>query len=232
MKNRRNYYRILHVQPDAPTEVIRSSYRTMMQRLRMHPDLGGDHQNAALVNEAYAVLMNPTARAEYDASLASNRNAKQGKSAMTINQTENKEHCPFCYRQHSLGKAIEPESVCTDCWSPLFPAEKQTFKRCGQRTIQRIGKQWPVAIYTRWPQSSPHTGQTQDVSLNGIQLLTTKAMSDGQIVKITGKTLDSVARVVNHQEIPNADTMQWRIGLEFITLCFHQTHGTFVSLDV
>ncbi len=232
MKNRRNYYRILHVQQDAPTEVIRSSYRTMMQRLRMHPDLGGDHQNAALVNEAYAVLMNSTARAEYDASLASNRNDKQGKSATTVNQTENKEHCPFCHRQHSLGKTIEPESLCTDCWSPLFPVEKQTFERCGQRTIQRIGKQWPVAIYTRWPQTSPYTGQTQDVSLNGMQLLTTKAMSGGQIVKITGKTLDSVARVVNYLEVPNANTMQWRIGLEFITLCFHQTHGTFVSLDV
>ena len=42
MENRRNYYRILHVQPDAPTEIIKSSYRTLMQKLRMHPDLGGD----------------------------------------------------------------------------------------------------------------------------------------------------------------------------------------------
>jgi DnaJ-class molecular chaperone len=50
--NRRNYYRILHVQPDAPTEVIKSSYRTLMQRLKMHPDLGGDHSEAALINEA------------------------------------------------------------------------------------------------------------------------------------------------------------------------------------
>jgi hypothetical protein len=41
MKNRRNYYRILHVQEDAPEEIIRTSYRTLMQRMRMHPDLGG-----------------------------------------------------------------------------------------------------------------------------------------------------------------------------------------------
>jgi hypothetical protein len=39
-QNRRNYYRILHVQPDAPMEVIRASYRTLMQKLRFHPDLG------------------------------------------------------------------------------------------------------------------------------------------------------------------------------------------------
>jgi DnaJ-class molecular chaperone len=66
MKNRRNYYRILHVQPDAPREVIRSSYRAMMQGLRMHPDLGGDDGNAALINEAYAVLTDPGQRAAYD----------------------------------------------------------------------------------------------------------------------------------------------------------------------
>ena len=34
----RDYYRILHVQPDAPVEVIRSSYRTLMQRMRAERD--------------------------------------------------------------------------------------------------------------------------------------------------------------------------------------------------
>ena len=65
--NRRNYYRILHVQPDAPEAVIRASYRTIMQRLKAHPDLGGDGQAAALLNEARAVLTDPARRAAYDA---------------------------------------------------------------------------------------------------------------------------------------------------------------------
>lgn len=68
-ENRRNYYRILHVQRDAPPAIIKNSYRTLMQRLKMHPDLGGDHWNAAVINEAYAVLSDPKKRAEYDASL-------------------------------------------------------------------------------------------------------------------------------------------------------------------
>ncbi len=55
-KNRRNYYRLLHVQPDAPIEVIKASYRTLMRTPGNHPDLGGDGANAALINEAYAVL--------------------------------------------------------------------------------------------------------------------------------------------------------------------------------
>ncbi len=63
----RIYYDVLHVSRDAPVEIIRSSYRTLMQRLKKHPDLGGDAATAALINEDYAVLTNVERRAEYDA---------------------------------------------------------------------------------------------------------------------------------------------------------------------
>jgi curved DNA-binding protein CbpA len=43
MTNRRNHYRTLFVQPDASIEVIRANYRTLMRKLKLHPDLGGDH---------------------------------------------------------------------------------------------------------------------------------------------------------------------------------------------
>ena len=66
MKNKRNYYRILHVQPDAPTEVIRASYRTLMQKLKQHPDLGGEHWNASIINEAHDVLVDIDRRHAYD----------------------------------------------------------------------------------------------------------------------------------------------------------------------
>ena len=65
-ENRRNHYRVLHVQPGAPTEVIKASYRALMGPLRHHPDLGGDHHVAAMINEAYAVLSDPVKRREYD----------------------------------------------------------------------------------------------------------------------------------------------------------------------
>lgn len=68
-RNRRNHYRILHVQPDAPLEVIKANYRTLMQKLKLHPDLGGDHWNAACVNAAYAILSDPVRRAAYDREL-------------------------------------------------------------------------------------------------------------------------------------------------------------------
>lgn len=71
--NRRNYYRVLHAQPEAPLEVTRASYRTLMSTLRQHPDLGGDTAAAALLNEVYAVLRGPQRRARYDATLIPRR---------------------------------------------------------------------------------------------------------------------------------------------------------------
>jgi len=72
-RNKRNYYRILHVQPDAPLAMIKASYRTLMQKLRKHPDLGGDEWDAAVVNEAYFVLSNEHRRRAYDARLSAER---------------------------------------------------------------------------------------------------------------------------------------------------------------
>lgn len=62
-----NYYQILHLHPDAPAPMVRAAYRTIMQKLKAHPDLGGDATNAALINEAYEVLSNADKRKRYDA---------------------------------------------------------------------------------------------------------------------------------------------------------------------
>ena len=69
MNNRRNYYRMLNVQPDASQEVIRASYRALLQKLKLHPDLGGEQWSASHINRAYNVLKNPEKRAAYDKKL-------------------------------------------------------------------------------------------------------------------------------------------------------------------
>jgi len=66
---RRNYYRTLNVQPDASLEIIKNNYRTLLQKLRLHPDLGGKHWNASIINEAYNTLRHPEKRATYDKNL-------------------------------------------------------------------------------------------------------------------------------------------------------------------
>src|SRR5262245_32346388 len=115
MENRRNYYRILQVQPGAPVEIIRASYRTLMQRLKAHPDLGGDHRTAALINEAYAVLTNPEKRAAYDRDVQSRlTTARSGSSGDNAGPTQ---ECLFCGAQEPVRSTI-----CSTCASPLLPA--------------------------------------------------------------------------------------------------------------
>ena len=96
MQNRRNYYRLLQVQPDAPLEVIRASYHTLMRELKQHPDLGGSSSHAALLNEAYKTLSNSTLREEYDKKLFS-RYTKQSLATNTFgHHMQPHQLCPLC----------------------------------------------------------------------------------------------------------------------------------------
>jgi len=58
-------------------EIIQSSYRTIMQKLKAHPDLGGDTWNASVINEAYQTLVDPIRRTYYDEKLFSATNIKK-----------------------------------------------------------------------------------------------------------------------------------------------------------
>ena len=53
--NRRNYYRLLHVQADAPAEVIKAAYRALIAL--HHPDKGGSTWLAGRLNEARDYLL-------------------------------------------------------------------------------------------------------------------------------------------------------------------------------
>ena len=84
-----NYYQLLHVLPDAPSPVIKASYRAMMQKMRHHPDLGGDPARAQLLNEAVDTLCNPDRRAIYDSKLQTlNSQLKQDATTQTAGDEE------------------------------------------------------------------------------------------------------------------------------------------------
>ncbi len=72
MKNR-TYYEVLEVNHAANAEVIHAAYRALMSSLRRHPDLGGDPEEAKLINEAYDTLRDPIKRAYYDERLKNDR---------------------------------------------------------------------------------------------------------------------------------------------------------------
>jgi hypothetical protein len=72
---RRDYYRILQVDQAAHPEIIRAAYRTLLRVLGRHPDLGGNHDDATMLNEAYATLSDSDRRSAYDLWLATHANA-------------------------------------------------------------------------------------------------------------------------------------------------------------
>ncbi len=121
--NRRNHYRVLHVQPEAPPEIIKASYRTLMMRLKLHPDFGGDHAQAAMINEAYAVLSDPERRAEYDRQLRL-RSGPQLMRRPLGNSPDPASPCPSSAAQRPPGSASPwgagaPSPAAGDLYSPL-----------------------------------------------------------------------------------------------------------------
>jgi len=246
LKNRRNYYRILHVQPDAPVEIVKASYRTMMQKLAQHPDLGGDHWNSTLINEAKAVLTDPVKRVEYDqelmefhtlSELSGRRQGRQqgDKTNGRVSPSKQytpiiKSYCLFCKSPHQGNSHILPDTKCTQCQSPLYPVEKMKTDKSSQRAVNRIEKHQEISFFTYWPPQKTYKGQIHDLSPNGMRFFTDQTLSKDQIIKIDSKVLQATARVANRRKQGSDLRMVYGIGVEFVTLQFQKPHGTFVSV--
>ncbi len=222
----RDYYRILHVQPDAPLEVIRSSYRTLMQRMRAHPDLGGDNRQAAMLNEAWSVLRHPRKRASYDAARATGSAARRTRRAA---QSRSAGACLFCGTEHGRSATPGTGEHCSECASPLAPADRSRLESRGQRAIDRIRRFHALSVLTTWPQRLPASGRMQDVSLHGLKFVTRQALTAGQIIRLDSDICRAVARVVAAQPSSEQDGAGWLVRAEFLTLDFERTVGTFVS---
>lgn len=224
MQNRRNYYRILQVQPDAPAEVIKASYRTLMQRLRMHPDLGGDHWNASLVNEAYNVLSDPQQRHDYDEQINQERDLfrRQQKATGCEHHELETLSCPFCHSLNLVsGSSVD---LCQDCHSPLTPLPKDP--KSNERAYGRLPKAGMLKFYSAWPDVA-HKAELVNVSPTGLRIKTHGAYVVGQVLKIESPWLEGIAVVRN---VKGAAAVM--LGLQLLTAKFHCDRGMFVHIKV
>jgi curved DNA-binding protein CbpA len=228
-----DYYRILHVQPDAPTPVIHAIYRTLLQRLQTSATFAGE-ADAAMIEEAYAVLGNAQRRAAYDAqrrTAAAQSTPREVHAVDEETDTVVMNVCLFCGAPHGLQRRLERDDDCGRCGSPLCPAERHRLEYSGQRMLSRIPKQHAIDIYVTWPQAEPASAQMRDLSLNGMQFSSVIRLQPNQIVKIICSELHALARVAHtNRDIDTAD--RWITGAEFLTLRFRQIRGSFVSAEV
>jgi hypothetical protein len=251
MKNRRNYYRLLCVQPDAPPAVIRSSYTALMVKLKRHPDLGGDHETATLLNEAYAVLSDPARRAEYDQQLEHRQSrASLGRGAFQSGRrgapatpaapsdthtpplppqapaSASRVRCAFCAAPHP--GAVRPGDRCALCDSPLLSPMHVASSGRDQRALPRLAHGGQVTLVTQ--RSAKRVRATiQDLSPLGMQVVTGDSLRVDEVVKVDCGLLSAVARVASCRHAPRPGTGSVAIGLEFLTLDLTAPRGAFVS---
>ena len=232
MENRRNYYRVLHVQPDAPAAVIKSTYRTLMQKLRMHPDLGGDTWNAALVNEAYAILSDSLKREAYDRQMF--KRLRQRHTQETAGDASKRDpkrgHCLFCKSVFLIVPGEATREACVECRSPLRGNDTPETEIVLRRLGARIERTFDITYYTYWPQS-PHRAIAMDFSPTGIAIAGSDHFFIGQLIKIESELLSAVAEVKN-LESAGEPSVPVRVGLKFITVSFNLPRGTFIGVTV
>lgn len=230
MENRRNYYRVLQVQPDAAPALIKASYRTLMQKLKFHPDLGGDQWNAALVNEAYYILSHEKRRANYDAQMGEALFPRGDKKEIKKDKPEppipaaNERVCLFC---HHLNDDLASQ-FCSECQSPLDPVIISNIDQELRRAISRVEMNEAVQYYTQWPQN-PLIGELLDASPVGMGMNVHEPVTHGQVIKIESMVLSAVGEIV-HLGQHNGNNQG--IGLRLLTASFHCDQGTFLNVAI
>lgn len=244
-----NYYIILRVQPSASVETIKASYRKLMVTLKMHPDLGGDHEVAAQINEAYAVLKDDAKRAKYDrlhllqrleaaqavarerrsansSGVGSNAGATKRERAAPQGRDEKSRHCPFC--DASLPQRVVAPVRCERCRSPLAaPPAAGSFGRelFGRRATPRIPKSHFATIHPKG-RPQPMTVKMRDLSLTGLSFYAETPLDVDQVFKFRDGTLEAIAVVVSRGK-----RGEWySVHAKLLTVAFHQA-GVFVSAN-
>jgi hypothetical protein len=216
MKNRRDYYRILQVQPDANGDVIRASYRALMLKLKNHPDLGGSSEEATFLNGAYEVLSDPSRRAAYDRRMGLQPAITAGRGPS----------CPVCALQ--ISRKPSPGERCPTCASPLQSEQPLQQESTYQRAIARMCKDQDILYYPMWP-GVARKGRMIDFSPQGMRFYCDEKLHKGMILKISCEILEASARVTNvREEVVDNDPV-CAVGIAFLAVFFLESRGSLFS---
>jgi curved DNA-binding protein CbpA len=223
MKNRRNYYRILQVQPDAPHEIIHASYRAIMRDLKRHPDLGGSTYEAAVINEAFETLGDPKRRAVYDQELFLKFTRQtQSRTKQPIAPVI----CPVCRRPPS--RRPEAGDVCATCRTPLQSADPQPEDRTNNRSLERTRSSEPVDYYSSWPGKAAK-GRMIDFSPKGMRFICGEKLSPRTVLKLSSRLFEASGTVTNVSEEAYSAQRYYAVGVCFLAVRFTESRGTFLS---
>ena len=232
VSNRRNFYRLLQVQPDAAPEVIKAAYRALIAM--HHPDKGGDHATAALITNAYATLSDARLRDQYDArrlqrggrastSRSADGAASRAAAGPSATSDDANDCCPFCAIMLSIKARSAPR--CLRCSAPLvkvpsggLPLTKE------RRRMLRVSKSDWAMLHTSWNAEGIDV-RMRDLSLDGVSVYCGAALPVGRRVRIVGAVFDAVGEIVSTRQVGNVYTLHAHL----ITAIFAVRTGGFVS---
>ena len=229
MDNRRNYYRMLQVQPDAPFEIIRTTYLTLLQKLKQHPDLGGDHWNATVLNEAFETLKDEEKRAVYDKELFQYYTKNFSSKEKVKKQPVTTVFCPFFKKP--LARADHSDKNCV-CHNNPFQTENQDSKRkCSRRSHIRTQTLAKLHFITS-ASEEVYGAQLVDLSPKGIRFLCKKSLKLNEIIKMDSSLFRAIAKINSSQKRVKDGKVFYSIGAHFQSISFTHQEGTFLSASV
>lgn len=255
-RERRNHYRLLHVQPEAPSEIIKAAYRALMSSLRAHPDLGGDPAKAASINRAYEVLMDADQRRAYDRELQQAAARQRAPSASTSASAsafasagpasaarpanpptagtaglsfatwQADRRCPYCRTGFRI--ALQVHTRCSTCESPLMPAP-DTAKATQELLGRRAAPRQArdSDLCLRLP-GMPHDlpARLRNLSLTGLAFTCHERIARGSVVRVISPQFDTLVGVVQQRSSPQGLQVH---GVLLTLQLIRLQHGVFVS---
>lgn len=197
-QERRNHYRVLYVQPEAPLEVIQAAYRALTALLRLNPDA----ERAAAMQEAVAVLADPARRAAYDRTL----------QRPQVGGAVPARGCPFC--GHPVPSLVQRDTRCDGCDSPLHPAPDPDrhagSELQGRRRGERFGH--ALALQVHLPGvAGTMPAQLRDLSLGGLSFHFDRTLPDASVLRVQAPGFDALAEVAQCRTTPAGTTVHARL---------------------
>ncbi len=249
-----DYYHLLQVHTLAGQEVIKASYRALMQK--HHPDVGGCEFMAARLNEAYRVLSNPSLKAEYDhMRLAQSRGSRVSNDSKVADEVMTKStaarndtsppaagdqlylagnvkppasHCAFCRYPRpvpSMTSYHTVEQFCQQCRSPLCINPGIPAQR-QQRDSSRIECQKRCVLQLSTNPEVSHQVLIGDISATGLRIDFSRPLVEGSIARITNDEFLAVVEVARC----SPQGASFRMGMQFLAISYRNCTGNFVSV--
>lgn len=248
IENQRNYYRLMHVQPDAEARVIEVAYHACLEK--------SSEEYRLLLDEAFSIIGKKEFRLIYDTLLRlySHRESVDrlcqlmhntsksdisisnmvpiqhpaGKAKLEIvprDQKFNPVHCRFCGAiGTSYGLNDGMRHSCSECDSPLaLPAD--VFINQSRRSLMRMQQAEAVHIYQSWP-GKPSPVLLENLSPIGLSYWASEEFKVKEIIKIDARHFKAVAKIVHCREVQLG---KFCVGARFLTVEFTRTTGSFLS---